>query len=203
MFPFLNNKKKKKKKKKEHLPAIPHIPTIILYLFIFSFLFWSFFFFFFFPFSYNVFLFIYFFFFFFFMFDYFLFIFFFSFFFSFFFFSASLLILFVSLKRKFIWILFLGQQPSLSPFGPVKKNKIKRKFTSGIGQEPKAPSPLLPTLSKFKFHLGNLLPCPPMLCVDRQGDQPWHSFFSLLLWQISIKWEVTDWELLAPALFPM
>ena len=34
----------------------------------------------------------------------------------------------------------------MSPFGPVKKKKkIKRKFTSGIGQEPKAPSPLLPT----------------------------------------------------------
>ena len=46
-------------------------------------------------------------------------------------------------------ILFLGQQQSLSPSGPVKKKKkkIKRKFTSGIGQEPKAPSPLLPTLS--------------------------------------------------------
>ena len=29
-----------------------------------------------------------------------------------------------------------------------KKKKKKRKFTSGIGQEPKAPSPLLPTFSK-------------------------------------------------------
>ena len=34
--------------------------------------------------------------------------------------------------------------------GLLKKIKIKRKFTSGIGQEPKAPSPLLPTLSKFR-----------------------------------------------------
>ena len=90
------------------------------------------------------------------MFDYFLFIFFFYsfFFFFFFFFSTSLLILFVSLKRKFIWILFLGQQPSLSPFGPVKKKKkIKRKFTSGIGQEPKAPSPLLPTYRNSFIYL--------------------------------------------------
>ena len=37
------------------------------------------------------------------------------------------------------------------PLGLLKKIKIKRKFTSGIGQEPKAPSPLLPTLSKFKY----------------------------------------------------
>ena len=41
----------------------------------------------------------------------------------------------------------------MSPSGPVKKKKkkIKRKFTSGIGQEPKAPSPLLPTLSNSRL----------------------------------------------------
>ena len=42
---------------------------------------------------------------------------------------------------------------------------------------------------------SSLPPVPPVLIIEKDRKE-----YELL---VSIKWEVTDWELLAPALFPM